>query len=449
MTNHTFFPLLLFLIASCAAPPSEYDNRLAAWEEEFDQRQYGTQSDVDLLGEDAGLTEILRIARANNPGLEAAFQRWKEALERIPGATTLPNPRLTLGGYLSAVETRVGPMRGRVGLAQPLPWFGKLELAGGIAFEAAEEARELLESARLELDQRVRDTWYEYTWLDQAIVITEGNRDLLLHWESVARTRLESGLGKYADVIRAQVELGKLEDRIQTLRDLRHPLRADLNAALNRPSDAPLPSPGDMLPDPPEVDKGFLMSSLGETNPVLRAMEHRIRAAEQGIELADKAYYPDFVVGADYSFIGSAKNSGVAGSGDDALALTLGLELPIFRRSYAAGVRSAEARMSAAQRDREEALNRLHADLEMALYQFRDADRRVGLFRESLIPKGEEVVQTLDTGYQSGDEGFLDLIDAQRVLLEFQLQAARAESDRAQALAKTERIVGVSLLQDQ
>jgi len=47
--------------------------------------------------------------------------------------------------------------------------------------------------------------------------------------------------------------------------------------------------------------------------------------------------------------------------------------------------------------------------------------------------------------YQSGESSFIDVIDAQRILLEFQLQAVRAEADRAQALSRVEELSGVSL----
>jgi cobalt-zinc-cadmium efflux system outer membrane protein len=67
------------------------------------------------------------------------------------------------------------------------------------------------------------------------------------------------------------------------------------------------------------------------------------------------------------------------------------------------------------------------------------------LLNTSLIPKGQEAVGTMGSTYQSGDASFIDVIDAQRLLLEFQLQAVRAEADRAQALAKVEEISGVSL----
>lgn len=437
-------PIVCVGLASCASHPPAYENRLSTWERMSDERA-AAAAPLDQLDGNAGLSQLLDHARAHNPGLEAAFQRWKKALERVPQATTLPEPRLSFSGYLSEVETRVGPMQARVGLAQPFPWFGKLELAGSAAFEAAEAAREMLEAARLDLDQRLREAWYEYAWLEQAIIITTGNRELLTHWESVARARLETGLGRHSDVIRAQVELGKLEDRVQTLTDLRRPLEARLNAALNRPSSAPLPRPTFPLPNPPEIDEQRLSAALASTNPLLRALDHRVEAARYGADLAQKAFYPDLFVGADYTVIGSAESSGVSGSGDDALALTLGFDLPIWRSSYRAGLREAEAQMIATRKEQEEALNRLSSDMEMALYRFRDASRRVGLFRDSLIPKGEESVQALDTAYQTGDEGFLDLIDAERVLLEFQLQAARAEADRAKALADIERITGIPL----
>ena len=191
------------------------------------------------------------------------------------------------------------------------------------------------------------------------------------------------------------------------------------------------------------VDEQQLAHALAATSPALRVLSHRVEEAHRAVDLARTAGYPELVVGADYTFVGS--RAGVAGSGDDALAVTLGLSLPVWRSTYRAEARGADARLHRAREEQQEAFNRLSSELEMSLYELRDAGRRVVLFRDSLVPKGEESVQALDTAYQSGDEGFLDLIDAQRVLLEFQLEAARAETDRAKALAVTERITGVAL----
>ena len=442
VSNPRLLPAISLLLAGCASLPVGYQERVAAWETGHVRQPAELPTELD---DSADLPQLLRYARAHNPGLQAAFQRWREKLERVPQVTALPEPRLTFAGYLSEVETRVGPMDARIGVAQPFPWFGKLELAGQATYQMSEAARERVEAIRLDLDREIRDTWDEYAWLERAISITQGHLELLGHWESVARTRMETGLGPHSDVIRAQVELGKLEDRLLTLSDLRRPLAARLNAALGRPSDASLPTPTLPLPVPAELDEPRLRTELGSSSPTLRALGHRVLAAEHEIELAGKSFYPDFFVGADYTFVGSAESPGVSGSGDDAFSLLFGIDLPVWRSSYRAAVREAESRMRATRMEQEDALNRLTSDLEMALYHFRDADRRLALFRDSLIPKGEESVAALDTAYQVGDEGFLDLIDAQRVLLEFQLQAARAEADRAQALAETERITGIPL----
>jgi outer membrane protein TolC len=434
--------LVLILTAACAAAPPAHRLRVDDWERQARAR---AESMRPTLGEDAALVDLLRFARLNNPGLAAAFERWREALERVPQATKLPEPHLTLGAFLAEVETRVGPMQGRVGLTQAFPWFGTLDEAGGVAFQASEAARVQLEGARLMVDRDVRDAWYEYAWLESAVEITRGHQDLLLHWESVARARMETGLGKHADVIRAQVELGKLEDRVRTLADLRLPVRARLNAALGRASGAPLPVPSLSADDFATPDAAELREALGQSNPELLALEHQIEGARHALALADKRRYPAFSIGAEYTLIGRARLPGMRGSGDDAVALTLGLALPLWQSAYDAGEREAEARLRRTHAQHQETWNRLASELELSLYHLRDADRRVRLFEESLIPKGEQSVQALDTAYQAGEQGFLDLIDAQRLLLEFQLEVARARSDRARALAETERISGVPL----
>jgi len=431
------------LIGACAAPPDGFQVRLDEIRSVHAARK--APDEARLLGEDAGLQDLLAFAQLNNTGLQAAFERWEASLQAVPQATSLPDPRFTLAAYVRNIETRTGPIDARVGLSQAFPWFGKLAAAGRKAFESAEAAREELEVARLELVQRVRDAWYEYAYLLQAVDITREHRELLVHWEEVANSRYETGIGNYPDIIRAQVELGKLDDRLRTLQDLRRPIIARVNAALNRAPDAALPVPKPPWPVAGEIEDRELEAGLTETSPLLRALDRRIKAAREGITLAEKDFYPNFLAGFEYDFVGPARTAGVPDSGKDAVAVTLGLTLPIFVARNRAGLSQARATWSAAGSQLEESRNRLFADLEFALYKRRDAERRVSLFRDTLIPKGEESLQAVSIAYQADKASFLDLIDAERVLLEFRLASARALADQAQALAESERITGVTL----
>lgn len=442
MPKHVRTGLALSLLAAACASSSHEERPAHGWPTGWPGPPVPAEQ-AAAVSVDADLDTLLTTAQVHNPGLQAAFHRWQAAEQQAAASGTLPNPRLTLAGYVSEIQTRTGPLQARVGLQQPIPWFGKLDARNKRARAEAEAVREDLERERLALVHEVRDAWYELAWLERAVAITRGHIELVQHWEGLSRARLETGLASHAEVIRTQVELGDLENRLRSLDDLRRPVSARLNAALDRAPGAPLPTPELPATGGQALDEDALLAGLPETSPELRGQQWIVTAAEHGIDLANKAFYPDLLVGAEVSFIGS--RAGVDGSGDDALALTLGLDLPVWVSSNRAALRSAESLHAAALRALRQTQNELTVKLELALYRSRDAQRRVTLYRKSLIPKGEEAVEALSSAYESGDQGFLELIDAERVLLEFELQAARAEVDRAQARSQIEHITGVRL----
>jgi outer membrane protein TolC len=401
-------------------------------------------SDDPLPGAQDAVALWVAWAEAHNPGLGAARARWQAALEAVRQEGALPDPRLRIGYMLEHVETRTGPMRGQFGLEQPFPWFGTLDAAERRAHERAAEAAEDLEATRLLLGERVRTALHELAWLEHAVAVAEAHAALVSQWEQAARSRYAAGSASQADVLRAQVELGKLQDRARTLADLHGPLVARLNAALGRPAGAHVDPPARPWPAPVAVDETALRDGLPDTSPALRARARRVAAAEAGIELSEKAFWPDLAVGLEYTSIGRA-DAPVDGSGDDALALTLGIELPVWRGRYAAGERRARAERSAAAAERADARRLLEAELAMTLYGLRDADRRLALYRDGLVPKGRQALAALAAAYAVGDASLLELVDAERELIEFELSAARAEADRANALVRAETLSGVTL----
>ena len=78
----------------------------------------------------------------------------------------------------------------------------------------------------------------------------------------------------------------------------------------------------------------------------------------------------------------------------------------------------------------------------MALYNFRDAERKIDLYRNALIPKAERAIDVTIEGFEAGTKSFLDLVDSERSLLEFQLSYEHAFANRAQRLAELEMLVG-------
>lgn len=389
----------------------------------------------------SGLSDYLAYAALNNPGLEAAFNRFKAALERVPQVKALPDPRFNYKYFIEEVETRVGPQRQGLGISQLFPWFGKLDLRGDVAAQAANAALQRYEAVKLKLFFEVKDAYYEYYYLAKSIDITKENVNLIKHLESVARIRYKAAVGTHPDVIRAQVEMGKLEDRYRTLLDLRGPFVARLNAALNRPVEADIPWPTAIQFDEVEVADQELLIKLVTENPELKALDFEIIQNKKNIELSKKDYYPDFTLG--LSFI-DTDNSPAGGpdNGKDPVVASVSINIPLWREKYDAGVREARSRYFAARQEREEKANSLSSLLKMTLYQFRDAERKIDLYRDALLPKANESLKVTESDFRTGRGSFTDLIDAQRILLEFALSYERALADQSQSLAKLEMLVG-------
>ncbi len=395
------------------------------------------------LGESPTLSHYLTYAALNNPGLEAAFNRWKAALERVPQVRALPDPRFTYRYFIEEVETRVGAQEQSFGIAQTFPWFGKLELRADAAAQAAKAKQQLYESTKLKLFYQVKDAYYEYYYLWRAIATVKENLQLVKQFESVARIRYKAAAARHPDVIRAQVELGKLDDRFRTLKDLRSPIVAKLNAALNRAPGAELPWPSALVEESVSFTDQQMLDWMARSNPELGALEYEIARNKTRIKLAEKDYFPDITLGVDY--IDTAESIGgmnPSDDGKDPLIAMLSINLPIWRDKLAAGVREARHRYWAATLNKTDKVNSLSTELKLALYRFRDANRKIDLFRDTLLPIARESLRVNETSFRAGKGGFLDLIDAQRVLLQFELDYERALANQGQQLAKLEMLVG-------
>jgi cobalt-zinc-cadmium efflux system outer membrane protein len=389
------------------------------------------------LPENPTLAEYLALAASNNPGLAAAEAKWKAAQERVPQAKSLDDPRIS---YRTSLGKDM--RQHEVVIEQMFPWFGKLDLRGEVARQEAEAAQQQYHAQALKVAYQVKNAYYEYYYLARAIDLARQNRDLVKGLGDIALARYKTGAGGYQDVTRAQVELGKLGDQVRTLEDSRGAAAARLNAALNRPTGAPLPWPKAIPQSEIEVaSDDQVIEWLAGANPELKAMDHDIARERTSIDLAKKDYWPDVGVGVGYM----NQVEQMIKSDDHMVVGMISVTLPIWREKYAAGVREAEFRRDAALKMRADRANMLGADVKMALYQMRDARRKMVLYRDTLIPKAKESLQATEAAFRTGQANFVDLVDGEKTLLEFQLMYERMLADHAQRAAELEMIVGKEL----
>lgn len=400
------------------------------------------------LGDHADLADLkafLSLAAENNNELRAAFQQWQASLRKAAQADTLPDPKFNFGYYTTPLETRGGPARYKYGLSQTLPFFGKLGFKEQMALREADGFKARFDGLKLATFLEVKKVYYEYAYLARAIDITRENIELVKYLERIATSRYTTGSAKHSDVIRPQVELGKLEDRLNSLKDLQAPLAARLNGLLDRPAETDIPFPASIPVMVITESDESLHAMLAESNPNLAYWETVKAKEEAGKELAERNYYPDFTFGVDVTEVDDARNPGVIGDGQNPVLTTMSFNIPIWFDSRGAAVDESDARILAAKRSRMGLERKLTSDLELVLYKYRDAGRKINLYRDTLVPKAEQALGVTMESFMTGNGTSLELIDAEQTLLELQLSYYRALADQAQRLAEIETLVGREL----
>ena len=383
------------------------------------------------ITEQSGLNDYLAYAALHSPRMRSAFAAWQAAVEQVPQDRALGDPIVTYRLFLMSATGKTD--RNVYEINQVFPWLGKLELRGDIASSGAQAARHRFDAQWLKVSLGVQQAYAELYYLQRETRITQQNIELVNQAESVARARYAASAAGHPDVIRAQVEQGRLADRLRTLQNLRAPTAARLNAALNRPPGAPVGEVTQLaIPHVPFSDEQ-LLAWAAEGNPELAALDREVIARRQEIALARKAYYPDVMLGAGF------ENDEEEG---DMVMGMVSLNLPIWYDKLAAGVRQARWRHLQAIQDRQAMLNSLDSDAERALFELRDALRKQSLYRDTLIPKARQGLQASLSAFRTGGQSFLDYLDAQRVLLEFELSYERALADSVQRLAELEMLTG-------
>ena len=317
---------------------------------------------------------------------------------------------------------------------------------GALASREAEVAAARLTAARLAVRAEVQEAFAERYYLARSVDVVRANVELFRQLERVLLVRYGLGAANHPDLIRAQVELGKLEDRLQGLEDMDGAMRARLNAALGRAPDAPLAPPGDLPPEP----RLALGGSLARTARGRQPRAGRARApgrprAGGGRGRAPARGRPDFALGLEWIDTGDSSVPGATRQRSGRLDRVARARAADWRaRSTAA----AEARGAPAARRgagaRESTRLDLVARAELASFRLRDAERQLALYGGALLDKARESAGRDAEAPSARGQGGLPRPGrrASACCSSFELTYERARTDHLVQRAQLERLLG-------
>ena len=375
------------------------------------------------------LHSYLQRAQEANPQLKAFEARYEAAAKRIPQLSSLPDPMFQVTHFVESVQTRTGPQENVFMLSQRIPWFGKLSSREAMATAEAEALWLAYQNQQLMLARMVSIRFYEYAFTGQAIELTHENLNLLEELEPIVEEKVRAG-GNLNSLLRLKVELGKMNDKLESLKQKRVAQSAQLNELLDLPAERILPWPAWEAPAIESLDGFVLSQAIEANNPELEMLKRKIDSSEARREIARLESSPDFNFGLNYIQVGDPLvNPTTPGAGKDPWSLTFAVNIPIWGERNAAGRDEALASKRAIESEYKNRLNALKAELSVSISQLNDANRRLKLYGEELLDLARQAVENSKSSYQGGQTGILEVIDSERSLLELQLMHRRAATD--------------------
>ncbi len=389
--------------------------------------RYRPQGQHPRLQSDSGLSNYLHFAILNQPTVEAAYYDWAASIERITQRRSRPDPRLTFSADIK--DVLMGLMGG---LMVDLPGPGKLRAGANVASAESTVKYFAFEKAVLQAAFNLKRAYYQLYFLGAKIDVNKQTLALLSDLEKLARSQNEVGKVTLQDVLRAQIEQDRLATEVANLDDSRNPLMAQFKAALGmKAEEASPPAPDKFETTPLNLTPDKLFATALQRNPRIQAMEAEVFQAEAAIGLARTARVPDFTVGLEVDVFTSPT----------LITPQVGITLPIWRDKIAAQIAESQANKRAAEARLSSEQIILAVDFAEKTFSYRESSRNLALLQEKLLPKAKQSHDVARASYLSGRASFLDLIDAERTLLNFQLMEVDARVQREVALAELSLII--------
>ncbi len=397
-----------------------------------------------VFGSSLELRELIEYVMLNNPVILAAEHGVEASLGASNAAGFWPDPTFTVSVSNLPGDFTLdrSPMSGiQLNLSQKVPFFGKTGLQKRIGRLDARVSALGLDETRRSIAAKVHRAWWAVYLLERHLEISRAHLEYLRFYEGIAQSRYATGLGSLHDVLKPQVEIVLLTDRLNELERRLSSARGEINLLMNRSPTEPLPPLG-------VAERLTLERSLEELqelaltgNPNVGRQETILEKREAGRELAHIGYFPDFMVGVGYRIRDEVAMDPVAG--ENFWSFSLGFNLPLFtanRQGYL--VDSAEADLLVTEAKLTQLRNEI-AQLVFDLYvRYETLLERLTYYEDGVLPLAEISLEAAVSGYTTGETDLLSLINSQRTLLDRELEYHRTLNEYHTVLADLEHLSG-------
>jgi len=379
--------------------------------------------------------DVLSRAFLANGDLEASYFEWKAAVQRIEMASAYPNSNVQVGySYMFSSEKMKTFDRQTFAFgfdpSMNLSFPTKVQQKGKVALDEARAAGERFRTAKFDLQRRVLGQWADLRMLEAKHRVQAEQVALNRLAIEAIRAKAQVG-GVQRDLLRAEAALRTQENNLQNTQAELSAMRAMLNGMLARDPNAAIDASHD-IPREVTATDGQILAGAIDLNPEIAVLARQAEGRSDALELARMQWIPD--INPSFMFTGNVSQ-----------AVGATVMLPTTIAEIRGGIREAEAMLRAGDAMLRQTRSDRAATLVATLVALRNSERQAALFETTLVPLADRLLVSTRQSYTAGSATYLDLLEAQGVVLDTKLVVIEAHAARDKRLAELEALMGTDI----
>jgi outer membrane protein TolC len=370
------------------------------------------------------------LALADEHGIRSLLQSGEAMIQRGRSGQSWQDPTIKFGVSNLPTDSfdldQEAMTQLKLGITQPLPRGDSNTLnAAALDYQAASQTALARERA-LQVRQTVAISWLELWYAEQAAVVYRSDKILFDDLLAVTESLYRVGKRNQTDVLQAQLEIDKQMDGFHRWQSQVNSRRAGLSQWLpKRDSQRPLPLVLQPAKPLTAVDYQQLL-----THPSVIAVDHQMSAQRKQLALAKEAYKPAWAVTVEYGKRYAEDNSGE--QLPDMLTAVVSVDVPLFTANRQDPLYQASQHdLSSVTEQRGQLLRQMRAELDSALAQNEQLQRRQQLYKNRLLPTAEQNAVVTISAYRSGSGSFKEVVDSRLAVQQARLNLLRMNTDLA------------------
>jgi cobalt-zinc-cadmium efflux system outer membrane protein len=373
-------------------------------------------------------------ALLNNPEIRMVDKKAESADEKRSLAAAMPDPMI---GYMvqnvgAPVTWSVGKedmsMQGIV-FTQEVPFPGKLSTMGHAAEKMAEREHENAREMQLRVLTELRNAYYEYYLSYRSMEIITRTKDLMKNIQQIAETRYETGQETQQNVLRAQLEVMMLLDRVAEEERKKETQAAMINRLVGRDPLAPLGRPDELPLISLAKSVADLAAMAQAHSPLLRGKQRMVEQSEFEVSSRKKDFLPDIVLSGGWFTRGDKM---------DVWQASVMLKVPLYFWNKSTGVKAANADLQSSRYEYHSAQLSVLAQVRELYAAAKTSEHHLELYKTGIIPQATLALRSATANYQVGKTDVFNLLDTDSLLLKYQLM----EQEELVTLHKTLSMIG-------